>query len=190
MTSRWTRRGSAGSRAARCPCSGRSTSPGAASCPRAFERKLFVIRKLVENHIRAEGLDPERRFHVPSLSSETIVYKGLMLPEQLASFYQDLQDEDVQSGLALVHSRFSTNTFPTWELAQPFRFIGHNGEINTLRGNRNHLNARRSQLSVGQVRREPRPAVPHRAARAVATRRSSTTCSSCWSSAAAACRTR
>jgi len=115
--------------------------------PSAFERKLFVIRKLVENHIRAEGLDPERRFHVPSLSSETVVYKGLMLPAQLASFYQDLQDEDVQSGLALVHSRFSTNTFPTWELAQPFRFIGHNGEINTLRGNRNHLNARRSQLS-------------------------------------------
>jgi glutamate synthase (NADPH/NADH) large chain len=115
--------------------------------PSAFERKLFVIRKLVENHIRAEGLDPERRFHVSSLSSETIVYKGLMLPAQLASFYQDLQDEDVQSGLALVHSRFSTNTFPTWELAQPFRFIGHNGEINTLRGNRNHLNARRSQLS-------------------------------------------
>jgi glutamate synthase (NADPH/NADH) large chain len=115
--------------------------------PSAFERKLFVIRKLVENHIRAEGLDPERRFHVSSLSSETIVYKGLMLPEQLASFYQDLRDEDVQSGLALVHSRFSTNTFPTWELAQPFRFIGHNGEINTLRGNRNHLNARRSQLS-------------------------------------------
>ncbi|HZW88606.1 MAG TPA: glutamate synthase subunit alpha, partial [Myxococcaceae bacterium] len=115
--------------------------------PSAFERKLFVIRKLVENHIRAEGLDPERRFHVPSLSSETIVYKGLMLSAQLASFYLDLQDEDVQSGLALVHSRFSTNTFPTWELAQPFRFIGHNGEINTLRGNRNHLNARRSQLS-------------------------------------------
>ena len=115
--------------------------------PSAFERKLFVIRKLVENHVRAEQLDPERRFHVPSLSSETIVYKGLMLPAQLAHFYQDLRDEDVQSGLALVHSRFSTNTFPTWELAQPFRFIGHNGEINTLRGNRNHLNARRSQLS-------------------------------------------
>ena len=115
--------------------------------PSAFDRKLFVIRKLVENHIRAEGLDPERRFHVPSLSSETIVYKGLMLPAQLASFYQDLQAPEMESGLALVHSRFSTNTFPTWELAQPFRFIGHNGEINTLRGNRNHLNARRSQLS-------------------------------------------
>ena len=115
--------------------------------PSAFERKLFVIRKLVENHIRAEQLDPERRFHVPSLSSETIVYKGLMLPAQLAHFYQDLQAPEIESGLALVHSRFSTNTFPTWELAQPFRFIGHNGEINTLRGNRNHLNARRSQLS-------------------------------------------
>ncbi|MGZ3479527.1 MAG: glutamate synthase large subunit, partial [Myxococcaceae bacterium] len=115
--------------------------------PSAFERKLFVIRKLAENRIRAERLDPERRFHIPSLSSETIVYKGLMLPAQLASFYQDLQAPEVESGLALVHSRFSTNTFPTWELAQPFRFIGHNGEINTVRGNRNHLNARRSQLS-------------------------------------------
>jgi len=115
--------------------------------PSAFDRKLFVIRKRVENRIRAERLDPDRRFHVPSLSSETIVYKGLMLPSQLAHFYRDLQDPEVVSGLALVHSRFSTNTFPTWELAQPFRFIGHNGEINTLRGNRNWLNARRSQLS-------------------------------------------
>ena len=115
--------------------------------PSAFERKLFVIRKRAENRIRAEGLDPERRFHVPSLSSETIVYKGLLLPSQLPHFYRDLQDREMVSGLALVHSRFSTNTFPTWELAQPFRFIAHNGEINTVRGNRNWLNARRSQLS-------------------------------------------
>jgi len=115
--------------------------------PSAFERKLFVIRKRVENRIRSEGLDPERRFHVASLSSETIVYKGLLLPSQLPHFYRDLEDPEMVSGLALVHSRFSTNTFPTWELAQPFRFIAHNGEINTLRGNRNWLNARRSQLS-------------------------------------------
>ena len=116
--------------------------------PSAFERKLFVIRKLVENRIRAERLDPERRFHVSSLSSETIVYKGLMLPAQLASFYQDLQDEDVQSGLALVHSRFSTNTFPTWHLAQPFRVIAHNGEINTLKGNLNWMKAHETRMST------------------------------------------
>ena len=114
--------------------------------PSAFERKLYVIRKLVENRVRDRGLDPEGRFAIASLSSETIVYKGLLLPTRLQRFYRDLQDPDMVSALALVHSRFSTNTFPTWELAQPFRFIAHNGEINTVRGNRNWLAARRSQL--------------------------------------------
>ncbi len=114
--------------------------------PSAFERKLYVIRKLVENRVRERGLDPEGRFHIVSLSAETIVYKGLLLPTRLQRFYRDLQDPDMVSALALVHSRFSTNTFPTWELAQPFRLIAHNGEINTVRGNRNHLAARRSQL--------------------------------------------
>ncbi|MFN7130734.1 MAG: glutamate synthase large subunit, partial [Myxococcales bacterium] len=114
--------------------------------PSAFERRLFEIRKLVENRIRDEGVDPEGRFHVASLSAETIVYKGLLLPRQLPLFYADLQDPDMVSAIALVHSRFSTNTFPTWDLAQPFRYIAHNGEINTVRGNRNWLNARRSML--------------------------------------------
>jgi len=114
--------------------------------PTAFERKLFVIRKLIENRIRERGIDPDGYFHMPSLSAETIVYKGLLLPHQLPRFYKDLQDPDMVSALALVHSRFSTNTFPTWDLAQPFHYIAHNGEINTVRGNRNWMQARRSQL--------------------------------------------
>ena len=118
--------------------------------PSAFERKLFVIRKLAENQIRSEGADPEGVFHVASLSSETIIYKGMLLPKQLPHFYLDLQDPEMVSALALVHSRFSTNTLASWELAQPFRFIAHNGEINTVRGNRNWMNARRGILHSGK----------------------------------------
>ncbi len=114
--------------------------------PSAFERKLFVIRKLIENRVRASGVDPLGRFHIASLSAETIVYKGLLLPSQLPEFYDDLRDPDFVSAIAVVHSRFSTNTFPTWDLAQPFRFIAHNGEINTVQGNRNWMNARRALL--------------------------------------------
>jgi glutamate synthase (NADPH/NADH) large chain len=114
--------------------------------PSAFDRKLFIIRKLTENRIRDSGCDPEGRFHVASLSAETIVYKGLLLPEQLPRFYGDLSDPDMVSAIAVVHSRFSTNTFPTWDLAQPFRFISHNGEINTVQGNRNWMSSRRSLL--------------------------------------------
>ncbi|HZO16602.1 MAG TPA: glutamate synthase central domain-containing protein, partial [Polyangiaceae bacterium] len=116
--------------------------------PSAFECKLFVIRKLVENRVRKLGLDREERFHIASLSSDTIIYKGLLLPGQLPRFYRDLSDPDFESAIALVHSRFSTNTFPTWDLAQPFRFIAHNGEINTLQGNRNWMRARHSQLDA------------------------------------------
>ncbi len=111
--------------------------------PSAFERKLYVIRKRVENRITEEKADPEGLFHIASLSAETIIYKGMLLPRQLPAFYADLRDSEMVSALALVHSRFSTNTFPSWELAQPFRFIAHNGEINTVRGNRNWMNARR-----------------------------------------------
>ena len=114
--------------------------------PSAFERKLYIIRKLAENRIRTEGLDPDGFFHVCSLSAETIVYKGLLTPEQLPSFYADLGEPDLVSAIAVVHSRFSTNTFPTWDLAQPFRYIAHNGEINTLRGNRNWMRARHALL--------------------------------------------
>ncbi|HTR53185.1 MAG TPA: glutamate synthase large subunit [Kofleriaceae bacterium] len=114
--------------------------------PSAWERTLFVIRKLAENRIRERGADPAGYFHVASLSTETIVYKGLLLPDRLARFFVDLQSPLVASAIAVVHSRFSTNTFPTWDLAQPFRYVAHNGEINTLRGNANWMAARRSQL--------------------------------------------
>ena len=114
--------------------------------PSAFERRLYVIRKLAENRIREGGVDPDGEFHVASLSAETIIYKGLLHPHQLDAFYPDLRDPDMVSGLSLVHSRFSTNTFPTWAKAQPFRYIAHNGEINTVAGNRNMMNARRALL--------------------------------------------
>ena len=114
--------------------------------PSAWERTLFVIRKLAENRIRDRGVDPSGYFHVASLSTETIVYKGLLLPGKLGDFYRDLRSPELASAIAVVHSRFSTNTFPTWDLAQPFRYIAHNGEINTLRGNGNWMLARKSQL--------------------------------------------
>ena len=108
--------------------------------PEAFERKLYVIRRVAE---LAAG--PDLVF--PSFSSRTIVYKGMLMAPQLLGAYPDLQDERVKSALALVHSRFSTNTFPSWELAHPYRLIAHNGEINTLRGNVNWMRARESQLA-------------------------------------------
>ncbi|MEM6929769.1 MAG: glutamate synthase subunit alpha, partial [Myxococcota bacterium] len=114
--------------------------------PTAFQRVLYVIRKRFEDRIRTRGIDPEGRFHCASLSAETVVYKGLLQPAQLGAFYDDLRAEDMVTAIALVHSRFSTNTFPTWDLAQPFHHVCHNGEINTLRGNRNWTRARRSML--------------------------------------------
>jgi glutamate synthase (NADPH/NADH) large chain/glutamate synthase (ferredoxin) len=106
----------------------------------AFERKLYVIRRLVE---KAAGAD----LVIPTFSSKTIVYKGMLMAPQLPGCYPDLRDERMESALALVHSRFSTNTFPSWELAHPYRLVAHNGEINTLRGNVNWMRARESQLA-------------------------------------------
>ena len=104
--------------------------------PSAWERTLYVIRKLAENRIRERGVDPAGYFHVASLSTETIVYKGLLLPRAAAAvLHRSAVARACASAIAVVHSRFSTNTFPTWDLAQPFRYIAHNGEINTLRGN-------------------------------------------------------
>ncbi len=108
----------------------------------AFERKLYVIRRLVENRI--DALDTA--FHIPSLSSKTFLYKGMFLAHQAPAFFPDLQDSDMESRLAVVHQRYSTNTFPTWDLAQPFRYVAHNGEINTIRGNQNWMNAREGTL--------------------------------------------
>ena len=114
--------------------------PGFEDDQDAFERKLYVIRRIVE---LAAGPD----FYSPSFSSRTIVYKGMLISHQLRRFFPDLQDERFASALALVHSRFSTNTFPSWELAHPYRVIAHNGEINTLMGNVNWMRARESQLA-------------------------------------------
>ena len=112
-----------------------------------FERKLFVIRKQAENAIRAKNLAEGSFFYLPSFSSRTLVYKGMLLSDQVGVFYRDLLDERMVSALALVHQRFSTNTFPTWDLAHPFRMIAHNGEINTIRGNMNWMAARRHSMA-------------------------------------------
>ena len=111
-----------------------------------FERKLYVIRKRIENAVRSSALSDRDDFYVSSFSSATIVYKGLLLPEQMPLFYPDLADTQVVSSMALIHSRFSTNTFPTWPLAHPYRYLCHNGEINTLKGNVNWMRARQGRL--------------------------------------------
>ena len=111
----------------------------------AFERSLFTIRKRAGKRVR-DAFPNHPEFYIASLSSKTIVYKGLALPERLDAFYLDLKGDELKSKLALVHSRFSTNTFPTWERAHPFRRIAHNGEINTLRGNRGWMAAREAML--------------------------------------------
>ena len=113
----------------------------------ALERKLYVVRKQAENLVAQSDMKEKDFFYVPSLSSRTIVYKGLLLAPQITHFYKELSDPDVTSGICLVHQRFSTNTFPSWKLAHPYRYVCHNGEINTLRGNMNWMHARQSVLA-------------------------------------------
>ncbi len=113
----------------------------------AFERKLYVIRKEAGHRVQALKLPDGKMFYVPSLSTRTLVYKGMLLADQVGQYFLDLQDPRMVSALALVHQRFSTNTFPTWDLAHPFRMIAHNGEINTLRGNVNWIRARENDIS-------------------------------------------
>jgi glutamate synthase domain-containing protein 2/glutamate synthase domain-containing protein 1/glutamate synthase domain-containing protein 3 len=110
----------------------------------AFERKLYVIRKRVENAVRSSDVRQRKMFYVLSLSCKTIIYKGMLNSSQLAAYYPDLVDPAVETALAMVHSRFSTNTFPSWSRAHPYRYLCHNGEINTLRGNVNWMHARES----------------------------------------------
>ncbi len=112
----------------------------------AFERKLYVVRKRAENEVRESGMEDAETFYIASLSCRTMVYKGLLLAPQIANFYRELSDPDVTSALCLVHQRFSTNTFPSWQRAHPYRYVAHNGEINTLRGNVNWMYARQSLL--------------------------------------------
>ena len=111
----------------------------------AFERKLCVIRKRISKAAK-RGIHERGMFYISSLSCRTIVYKGMLTADQLPSFYPDLRNPHVESALALVHSRFSTNTFPSWARAHPYRYIAHNGEINTLRGNINWMRARESKF--------------------------------------------
>lgn len=114
---------------------------------RAFEREMFIIRKGVEKFVVDDAdLQDKDAFYVTSLSSRTMIYKGLLKPEDFEPYYLDLLEKDVETCLALVHQRFSTNTFPAWKLAQPFRLLCHNGEINTVRGNANWMNARQGQF--------------------------------------------
>ncbi len=147
----------------------------------ALERQAFCLRKRAEHETEA---------YFPSLSSRTLAYKGMLTTEQLDHFFPDLTDERIASALAVVHSRFSTNTFPSWPLAHPFRFIAHNGEINTVMGNRNWMRAREALLSLRPHPRRPRAAVPGLHARVRRTPRRSTRCSSCCTWAGAACPTR
>ena len=114
----------------------------------AFERKLFVVRKQIENSVLDRRFEHGMQdFYIPSLSARTLVYKGMLMGNQLVTYYADLDDPDTKSALALVHQRFSTNTFPSWRLAHPYRMICHNGEINTLRGNINWMAARRHSMT-------------------------------------------
>ncbi|MCG2711073.1 MAG: glutamate synthase large subunit, partial [Candidatus Omnitrophica bacterium] len=113
----------------------------------AFERKLYVIRKQAEKAIKGSSVAGKAAFYITNLSSRTLSYKGLLMPSQLKDFFPDLSDQAIESSLCLFHSRYSTNTFPTWDLAQPFRFLAHNGEINTLRGNMNWVRARERLLT-------------------------------------------
>ncbi|WP_419865947.1 glutamate synthase large subunit [Aurantiacibacter rhizosphaerae] len=134
----------------------------------AFERKLIVIRKQTQNPLKELAAKHEmpglEKLYMPSFSSRTVVYKGLLLANQVGSFYDDLRDPDCESALGLVHQRFSTNTFPSWRLAQPFRLACHNGEINTVRGNVNWMNARRRTMEsdlLGADLDKLWPIVPH-----------------------------
>ncbi|MGA8026886.1 MAG: glutamate synthase large subunit [Bryobacteraceae bacterium] len=112
-----------------------------------FERKLYVVRKRVESLVADSDMREKSFFYIPSFSSRTIIYKGLLLANQIGEFYNELLDPNTKSALCLVHQRFSTNTFPTWQLAHPFRYLCHNGEINTLRGNTNWMYARQPVMS-------------------------------------------
>src|SRR6185436_4696031 len=111
----------------------------------AFERKLYVIRKRAEHAIRY-GKEPNKWFYISSLSYKTLVYNGMLMPEQVDLYYPDLTHPAMETALALVHSRFSTNTFPSWERSHPYRYMAHNGEINTLRGNINWMHARQAMF--------------------------------------------
>ncbi len=112
----------------------------------SFERKLYIVRKQIWKKIVESNIKEKTFFYITNISARTVIYKGLLMPHQVENYFLDLKDTDIETAICLVHSRYSTNTFPTWDLAQPFRFIAHNGEINTLRGNINWMHAREGLL--------------------------------------------
>ena len=111
-----------------------------------FERKLYVVRRKIEKAIKNVKFENNEPYYVVSFSARTIVYKGLLLPEQLGDYYVDLNNELYESAMAMVHNRFSTNTIPSWQRAQPNRYVMHNGEINTINGNANWMKARETEF--------------------------------------------
>lgn len=113
-----------------------------------LERKLYVVRKMTEKKVRQSAIEGKKYFYIASLSTRTMIFKGMFTPQQLAGYYADFQDQLFESAISVVHSRFSTNTFPTWDLAQPFRYLAHNGEINTIKGNRLWMQAREALLKT------------------------------------------
>ena len=129
-----------------------------------YERRLFLARNEIEK-LAAE--DKIKNFYIGSMSSRVIIYKGLLVSASLEKFYKDLANPDYDTALCIFHQRYSTNTFPTWPLGQPFRMLGHNGEINTVRGNRNWMHAREAELSADSLGRGHRPAQAHHPARRI-----------------------
>ncbi|MFO8063440.1 MAG: glutamate synthase large subunit [Spirochaetota bacterium] len=128
--------------------------------PDDFDRKLFVIRKQASKRIRGESFDSKSLFYIASLSTRVLVYKGMLMPEQLFEYFTDLSDPDYETHVAMVHSRFSTNTFPSWDRAQPLRYMSHNGEINTLQGNVNKMYAREGTLESDRFGKDLQRAFP------------------------------
>jgi glutamate synthase (NADPH/NADH) large chain len=124
-----------------------------------LERKLYLVRRIIENEAAQSGITMDE-FYIPSFSSGTIIYKGLFVAPQFEEFYVDLRDKDFQTAIIIVHQRYSTNTFPSWPLAQPFRYIAHNGEINTLRGNINKMKAREKTISSDYFGEDIRKLLP------------------------------
>ncbi len=125
-----------------------------------FERKLYLIRRMIDQRVRAELKLDRSKYYVPSFSSKVLIYKGMLLAPQMLAFYKDLSDPDMKSAMAMIHMRFSTNTFPTWDLAHPFRMIAHNGEINTLRGNKNWMAARQHVMESPYYGKDLRRMLP------------------------------
>ena len=161
---------------------GRSPAVDGPDATARFERALYVIRKRIEQAAQDPAVPAaaRRAFYIVSLSTRTLTYKGMLTASQLGPMYPDLAHPDLDSALALVHQRFSTNTFPSWPLAHPYRYVAHNGEINTLQGNVNWMRAREGLLAVAPARRRPGQGAAGDHARAAATPRRSTTCSSSW----------